>query len=351
MVQYVGVADVALLVRTVGVERFLLGLVSCLEHDFCRWEAFETISRMASHSPRGVVELMPISDGSTYAFKYVNGHPANAAAGLLTVTGFGLLADVDTGYPVFLAEMTLATALRTAATSVLAARRLARPDCRVMAMIGLGAQAEFQALAFHAGLGIKRLRVHDIDAAATAKFAANLAGTGLSVCVAADAADAARGADIVTTATALKAHVRVLTAAMVEPGMHINAIGGDCPGKTELDPDILRHASVFVEFLDQTRIEGEIQQLGPDAPATELWRVVTGFDPGRRHAAEVTVFDSVGFAIEDFSTLRYLRDLATRHGLVRELDLVPRLTNPKDLFGLLTADPQPAFAAGRMEFA
>ncbi len=342
MVQYVGVAEVARLVGRIGIDPFLLGLVAHLEEDFRRWEAFEKTARLASHSPTGVIELMPISDGVLYAFKYVNGHPANTAAGLLTVTGLGVLADVTTGYPVFLCEMTLATALRTAATSVLAARHLAREDSRTMALIGLGAQAEFQALAFRAALGVTRLRVHDIDLRAVAKFRRNLHGTGIAVTQAADAGDAARGADIVTTATALKAHARVLTQAMIEPGMHVNAIGGDCPGKTELEPEILRRASVFVEFLEQARIEGEIQQLGPDAAATELWRVVTGAAPGRRNAAEVTVFDSVGFAIEDFSTLRYLRDLATRTGLSTELDLVPRMADPKDLFGLLGHDVGPA---------
>ncbi|MGI4793084.1 MAG: ornithine cyclodeaminase, partial [Janthinobacterium lividum] len=232
MVQYAGVADVARMVARTGADAFLLGLAAAIEADFRRWEAFEKTPRLASHSPSGVIELMPISDDAHYAFKYVNGHPANTDAGLLTVTGLGVLAEVATGYPVFLCEMTLATALRTAATSVLAARHLARPDSRTMALVGLGAQSEFQALAFRAALGIDRLRIHDIDPAATAKFRANLRGAGLSITVARDAADAARGADIVTTATALKAHARVLTAAMIEPGMHLNAIGGDCPGKT-----------------------------------------------------------------------------------------------------------------------
>lgn len=339
MVQYAGVADVARLVARTGADAFLLGLMDAIEQDFCRWEAFEKTPRLASHSPSGVIELMPISDGVHFAFKYVNGHPPNTDAGLLTVTGLGVLADVATGYPVFLCEMTLATALRTAATSVLAARHLARPGSRTMALIGLGAQSEFQALAFRAALGIDRLRVHDIDPAATARFRANLRGAGFEITEATNAADAARGADIVTTATALKAHARVLTRAMVEPGMHLNAIGGDCPGKTELDPDILRHASVFVEYLEQARIEGEIQQLAPNFPATELWRVLTGAASGRTHEEEVTVFDSVGFAIEDFSTLRYLRDLATRAGLGSTLDLVPRLDDPRNLFGLLAPAP------------
>ena len=90
-----------------------------------------------------------------------------------------------------------------------------------------------------------------------------------------------------------------------------------------------------MEFPPQTRIEGEIQQLAPDHPVTELWEVMAGRRPGRRDAAAITLFDSVGFAIEDFSTLRYLRELATRTGLCSTLDLVPDLADPRNLFALL----------------
>jgi ornithine cyclodeaminase len=345
MVQYVGIRDVAGLVQSVGPESFLVGLASYVEEDFRRWHDFEKSPRLASHSLRGVIELMPTSDGASYAFKYVNGHPANTAIGLLTVTAFGVLADVETGYPVFLSEMTLATALRTAATSALAAKHLARNDCRTMALIGLGAQAEFQALAFKALLGVRELKVFDTDPAATAKFRRNLDGLGIAVTEAAEVADAVRGADIVTTATASKARATVLTPEMIEAGVHVNAIGGDCPGKTELHPDVLRGAHVFVEFLEQTRVEGEIQQLGADVPVTELWRVIAGLEQGRRGRADVTVFDSVGFAIEDFSVLRFLRDLATDGDHCQELDLVPHLSDSKDLFGLVRRARSPSVAS------
>ena len=336
MVQFIGVSDAAGLVRSLGPGAFMAGLAGYLRQDFARWDRFEASARLASHSASGVIELMPTSDGALYSFKYVNGHPDNTREGKLTVTAFGVLADVATGYPLLLSEMTLATAMRTAATSALAAGYLARRDSRRMALIGAGAQAEFQALAFHAVLGIDEISVFDTDPRATAKFVRNLAATpGLRVVAAASTADAVRGADIVTTATAAKSRAAVLTLAMVEPGVHINAIGGDCPGKTELDPDVLRQARVVVEYLPQSRVEGEIQQVGEDVRAVELWRIVSGAEPGREAADQVTVFDSVGFALEDFSTLRYLRDLLSESGRARDLDLVPDLADPKDLFSLL----------------
>src|SRR3546814_2996847 len=112
---------------------------------------------------------MPTSDGEVYSFKYVNGHPSNTARGFQTVTAFGVLARVDTGYPLMLTEMTLLTALRTAATSAMAARHLAPANSKVMGMIGNGAQAEFQALAMKAVIGIEEVRLYDTDPPETAK--------------------------------------------------------------------------------------------------------------------------------------------------------------------------------------
>ena len=347
MVNYLGVNSVRELVRQVGLARFLQQLVDAMDSDYRRWEQFDKSARHAIHSPVGVIELMPTSDGRLYCFKYVNGHPKNTAEGLLTVTAFGVLADVDTGYPLLVSELTLTTALRTAAMSVLAARHLARPDSRRMALIGNGAQSEFQALAFYHLLGIRALRLFDTDPGASLKLERNLARLalpGLTVERCASAAEAVRGCDIVTTATADKRNAPILLPEMIEAGMHLNAVGGDCPGKTELHADILRRpdARVVVEFEPQSRIEGEIQQMPADFPVTEFHRILTGQAPGRRTAQEVTVFDSVGFALEDFSALRTLHALLQQYPhLGTPIDLVPQMDNPKDLFGLLhTPAPQ-----------
>ena len=349
MVRYIGVENMLKLVDAIGIEPMLVGLAAYLEEDFLRWDRFEKQPRVPSHSAEGVIELMPTSDGERYGFKYVNGHPANAGAGLQTVTAFGVLADVATGYPLLLSEMTIATALRTAATSALAARHLARPDARSMAIIGLGAQSEFQAMAFKALLGIRDLRVFDLDPAAALKFRRNLAARGFDVTVAGSAAEATAGADIVTTITAHKAHATVLSDNMIGAGQHINAVGGDSPGKTELAAGILRRADVFVEYTAQTRIEGEIQQMGADFPVTELHRVIAGEAPGRRSPHGITVFDSVGFAIEDFSTLRFLWDRVRDTGFATEIDLVAEPEDPRDLFGLLGARRGRAATAAERE--
>ncbi len=339
MVDFTGIERVRELVNRAGTAAFIETLAGEIEADYRRWSEFDKSPRHAVHSPVGVIELMPISDGRLYSFKYVNGHPRNTAQGLLTVTAFGVLADVDTGYPVLLSELTLTTALRTAAMSALAARWMARRDSRAMALIGNGAQSEFQSIAFHHMLGIRELRLYDVDPAATDKLERNLAALALPqlrVVRCASVTEAVRGADIVTTVTADKRNAIILTPQMIEPGMHLNAVGGDCP-------------RVVVEFEPQSRLEGEVQQMPADFPVIEFADVLAGRAAGRDHDGEVTIFDSVGFALEDFSALRYLHELhRAERGTRATVDLVPDLDDPKDLFALLGGRPARATSAAHL---
>ncbi len=339
-VPFVSVEDMMRLTHDVGIENSIAELAGYIEDDFRRWPLFDKTPRVASHSDVGVIELMPTSDGMEYGFKYVNGHPKNTKEGLQTVTAFGLLADVDTGYPLLLSEMTVLTALRTAATSAVATKYLARKNAKTMAMIGNGSQSEFQALALQKICGIEEVRLFDTDPAATRKCAANLKNSGLKIVSCTTAQEAIEGADIITTCTADKQNATILTDNMVGAGVHINAIGGDCPGKTELHEDILLRADIFVEFPEQTRIEGEIQKLAPDHPVTELWQVLTGQVGGRRDDRQITLFDGVGFAIEDFSALRWVRDKLKTSNRFVMLDMIADPDDPRDLYGMLLREKQ-----------
>ncbi|MCD2176950.1 ornithine cyclodeaminase [Rhizobium sp. C1] len=345
LVPFVSVDKMMKLVHLIGVETFLIELAEEIEKDFRRWESFDKVARIPAHSQEGVIELMPTTDGEVYGFKYVNGHPKNTRTGRQTVTAFGLLADMATGYPLMLSEMTMLTALRTAAMSALAAKYLAPEHARTMAIIGNGAQSEFQALAFKALLGVNQVRLYDIDRSASLKCARNLVGSGIDCVIAASAQEAVLGADIVTTVTADKLNATILTDNMIGPGIHINAVGGDSPGKTELHADILHRASIFVEYPPQTRIEGEIQQLSADHPVTELWSVIADRAEGRRGRDEITLFDSVGFAVEDFSALRYVRRKLAETGLYEDLDLLADPDEPRDLYGMLMRAKMPRAVA------
>ena len=336
MVPFVSVENMMRIVNTIGPETMLAEIADYIESDFLRWEEFDKTPRVAAHSSEGVIELMPTSDGETYGFKYVNGHPANMARGFQTVTAFGMLARVDNGYPVLLSEMTLLTALRTAATSAVAAKYLAPKHAKTLAIIGNGAQCEFQALAFRQIIGIETVRLYDVDPEATLKATRNLRNSGLNVISCASSQEAIEGAEIITTCTADKQCATILSDNMIGAGVHINAIGGDCPGKTELHRDILLRSDIFVEFPPQTRIEGEIQQLDDDHLVTELWQVISGEKPGRTSTNQITLFDSVGFATEDFSALRYVRDQLEKTGHFVELDMLADPDDPRDLFGMVT---------------
>lgn len=335
LVPFVSVDNMMGLVHALGIETVLTELASFIEADFKRWPEFDKTPRLASHSTDGVIELMPTADAENYGFKYVNGHPKNMKEGFQTVTAFGVLSSVANGYPILLTEMTLLTALRTAATSALVGKYLMPKGAKVMAMIGNGAQCEFQAKAFQAICGIDTVRLYDIDPVATAKAARNLAQSGLTIVPCTTGEEAIEGAQIITTCTADKQYATILTDNMVGPGVHINAIGGDCPGKTELHRDILLRSEIFVEYPPQTRIEGEIQALDATHPVTELWQVMRGEVAGRTDARQITLFDSVGFAIEDFSALRYVHSKIGGTSFFDLLDMLADPDEPRDLFGML----------------
>lgn len=143
------------------------------------------------------------------------------------------------------------------------------------------------------------------------------------------------GAEIITTCAADKHCATILTDNMVGRDVHINAIGGDCPGKTELNRNVLLRSEIFVEYPAQTPIKGEIPQLERDHPATELWHLMADKAKGRTDPKEITLFDRVGFAIEDFSALRYVLRAIKGTPFLTYLDMVAAPDDLRDLFGML----------------
>ena len=235
-----------------------------------------------------------------------------------------------------ISEMTLLTALRTAVTGVLAAKYLARCDARKLAIIGTGAQAEFQVMCFASYFPLDEIRFYDCDSLAMKKFAKNLGGESFKLIACQNINETVCSADIIVTATAAKKKQCLFKLEDIIPGTHIHAIGGDCPGKTELDVRLLEQSKIVVEYAQQSEIEGESQQCPKNSVYAELWELVCKKKPGRLNAQEITVFDSVGFALEDFSILRVVYALAEDYQLGTDLDLIPELADPKDLYGLIS---------------
>ncbi len=328
--------DIRTILQKTGITAFNQLLLKTLEEDFSRWEQFNVSSRHATHTPNGVIELMPCSDDRLYSFKYVNGHPNNTQHGKLSVIAIGLLSEVESGYPLMVCEMTLLTALRTAATAALGARYLARQDSHTLAMIGCGAQSEFQVNALNGVLPLEEIRYYDPDSAAMEKFHRNLQRHGFTFTPCSCVDEAIQNADVIVTATANRHKNRLFSTEQIAAGTHIHAMGGDSPGKTELPPDLLNHAKVVVEFTEQSQVEGEIQNAPDTTIHAELWEIVSGKKMGRSSEREITLFDSVGFAVEDFSALSLLYRLSNELGVGIDSDFIPHPQDPKDLYGLLS---------------
>ncbi len=326
--------DIKKIIDHFGIESFLIQVIEALRADFSRWPEFNKSPRHAIHYPQGVMELMPCSDNNFYSFKFVNGHPSNTAKGRLCVTALGMLAEVENGYPLMLSEMTLLTAIRTAATTALAAKYLARPNSHHLALIGTGAQAEFQFLAIQTVLPINTVSYFDPDTSAMNKFYKNLHHKAdLHPCPSIELA--IKNADMIITATAQKKQNCLFEKTDIMPGTHINAMGGDCSGKTEFSVQLLKACKIVVEYLPQSQDEGEIQNLPGTEIHAELWRLITGEKTGRSNDEEITLFDSVGFALEDFSILRLVYNLSESLNIGQQVNLIPTPANPKDLYGVL----------------
>ena len=331
----IDIDTLAKMISRTGLERFNVQLFECLESDFSQWENFRKSPRHVTTYPHGVIELMPCANDEFYSFKYVNGHPANTGEGKLCVVAMGLLTEVQHGYPLMVCEMTLLTALRTAAVAALGAKYLARKNSRHLAIIGTGAQAEFQVHAMRAQLPIQQLSYFDVDSSAMDKFAHNMTSLDVELLPCHSVAEAISAADVIVTATAARQQVALFDFDQLKPGVHIHAMGGDCSGKTEFSLEFLQQCKVVVEYIPQTKHEGEIQQGDESLVYAELWQLITGKKGGRLNDQELTFFDSVGFALEDFSTLKLVYQLAKQMNLGDEVNLIPQLDDPKNLFSLL----------------
>jgi ornithine cyclodeaminase len=329
------IEDIKELISKVGHKELFLKLIDTLEEDYSNWESFDKCSRIANHVDGGVIELMPISNDTMYSFKYVNGHPQNPSQNKMTVMATGQLSRTDTGEPLMFSEMTLLTAFRTAANSALAAKYLAKSDSRILTLIGTGAQSEFQYLAFSYIFDLQEIRYYDTDPKAMKKFEKNMKIFDIKLTPCNNSKEASHTADIIIVCTADKRYQTVLTDDMITKDVLIVGLGGDCPGKTELQKELVERCTIVVEFLEQAKIEGEIQQLPKDFVCTELQELVKKKITLNVSTNGTILFDSVGFAIEDYAVLRLMYSLAKENNVGKEMNLIPDLGDVKDLFSLL----------------
>jgi ornithine cyclodeaminase/alanine dehydrogenase-like protein (mu-crystallin family) len=244
---------------------------------------------------------------ATYGLKAICITPSNPAAGLDTHLGVVLLSSGETGEPVALLNASAVTEIRTAAVSVIATDLLARPDAAELAVIGTGVQARAHILALDGARALTAIRVAGRDPARTAEFAASLAGRTRAPVHARDSVrDAVDGASIVVTATS--SAEPVIERNWLAPGTHINAVGACLPGMRELDTATMEAAALFADRRDSMLTESGDYLLaaaegavGPDQIRAELGELLAHTATGRRSANEITVFESLGLAVEDLA--------------------------------------------------
>jgi len=272
----------------------------------------------------GDLRVMPayMKHSGIAGVKVVNVHPRNPREhNLPTVMAVIELVDPKTGAPLAIMDGTLITAFRTGAAGGVAAKYLARKDSRVVGVIGAGVQGRYQLLALAEVLPcIEQVRVYDVRGEAARAYADEMGRKlGLDVKACASPEEAVRGVDVLVTAT--PSTKPIVEDSWVEPGLHINAMGADAPGKEELDPAILKRAKVVVDDVKQASHSGEINVpiskglFSVEEIYAELGEIVAGKKPGRVSNDEITVFDSTGLAIQDVAVARLVYEEAKKKGV------------------------------------
>ncbi|MCY1045059.1 ornithine cyclodeaminase family protein [Corallococcus sp. bb12-1] len=290
--------------------------------------------------PLGALEWMPVLQrGESLTMKVVGSCPANVLeAGLPTLIATHSVYDARTGHLVAVMDGVFATALRTGAASAVASRCLASPDSTVLGLVGCGAQAVTQLHALSRVFQLEQVLVHDLDPDAARSFVRRVAFLGLDVRPTL-LADLEARADILCTATTVTAGSGpVISGHALKPHAHINAVGADRPGKTELPLALLRRSLVCPDFPSQARLEGECQQLHPDQIGPDLATVVQQPEEFQGWQLRNTVFDSTGHALEDQVVTRMLLEHARRMGLGTWVALEGLGGDPLDPYALVHGD-------------
>lgn len=291
----------------------------------------------------GLIEWMPIYQrGSPVTIKLVGYHPNNPTdCHLPTILSTAMRLDTRSGHVVSIADTTFLTALRTGAASAVASRVLAAQHSKTIGLIGAGAQAITQIHALSRVFAIEDVLVYDSDPASMADFTQRLALTGPPgfTVHSTDLDAVCRSADIICTSTSVAVgEGPVFSDAGLKPWIHVNAVGSDFPGKTEVPLSLLQRALVCPDFLAQAQQEGECQQLATEAIGPDL---VTLLKYPQRYSScreQPTVFDSTGWALEDSVAMDLILELAQALNCGTELELANTPLDPKSPYGFLAPE-------------
>ena len=283
----------------------------------------------------GLLEWMPAMEcGGGITVKLVGYHPRNPALkGLPTILSTALTFDSETGHLGSIIDGTFPTAIRTGAASAVASRILARPESRVLGIIGCGAQGMAQLHGMTRVFDLERVLVYDIDSQASRSFSERLEVLDLAdlEIEIAPLESVVRASHILCTATSVEVgRGPVMPDVAVDPSLHINAIGSDFPGKRELPESLLKRAFVCPDFRPQAAREGECQVLDDEDIGPDLAELVKHETLYAGHREDLTVFDSTGWALEDHVVVGILVRHGVRLGLGTALQLESIAGDPKN---------------------
>lgn len=312
----------------------------------------------ALHEAYGQLAANRVDQGKSLAFALAGGS-AHVKAGLLpgsrsalaakvnvnlpdnwklrhlpTIQGALLLADTVSGRPLAVMDSTALTAIRTAATAMLAARFGARQEAKVAAIIGCGVQARYQLDALRVSFPIEEIRVFDIDATRARAFANIVAEVGTHAVPAPSASAAVEGADICITCTTSKAPV--LTGNLELAGCFVAAMGADNPEKSEIEPALMAKARILVEDIEQCAAGGDLAHalhagsVSRDRVHADLARLVAGEKTGREKPDELVIFDSCGSGVQDVAAAWAAYQAAQATGIGNRFDLTGHVHSPSE---------------------
>jgi L-lysine cyclodeaminase len=329
------IADIRHVIREVGLDSLMRQMIDALEAAFREYSPATVVTptRAGFHYEQpypGLLEWMPsLTQGETATIKVVGYHPHNPTHHEIpTILSSIGVYDVRTGLLSGLLDGTFLTALRTGAASAIASRCFALPDSRTVGVIGLGAQAVTQLHALATVFPIERVLASDIDRDASGSFARRTAFLDLPVEIVSPERAAAE-ADILCTTTSVPVGCGpVFEDVETKPWLHINAVGSDFPGKTEVPYSLLTRAYVCPDFHEQARLEGESQRLTTNQIGVALYEVVQNPDSFTKYQRSLTIFDSTGWAIEDAVAAQLMLDHAQRLGVGSAISLQHLPTDP-----------------------
>jgi alanine dehydrogenase len=268
-----------------------------------------------------------VEDFQLISTKIASGFYDNPKIGLPSGVAVVVLMDLKTSLPLAIMDGTYLTAVRTGAAGGVAASVLARKNSKTVGVIGAGTQGREQVLALHELFAIEKVKVWSKTASNAGKYSTEVAKRlGIEVQATANPREAVADADIIVTAT--PSRTAIVMDDWIQPGVHINAIGADGPGKQELDPKIMKRAKIVVDSLKQCRVIGEIQHalaqgLIRDSDIhAEIGEILTGKKSGRESDDEITLFDSTGLAAQDIAAANIVYQLAKKTGMGKSVTLL-----------------------------